>query len=60
VEGAIVKAVIEVKLTVSVDSDEVSRGELLGIVKDIASISQLYSIPSVDRDSIKLESIEVK
>lgn len=55
------KAVIEVKLTVSVDSDEVSRiGELLVIIKNITSVSQLYSIPSVDRDSIKLESIEVK
>jgi hypothetical protein len=52
-----VKAAIEVKLTVSVDSDEVSRGELLDIIKDITSVSQLYLIPSVDRDSIKLESL---
>ena len=45
---------------VSVDSDEVTKEELLSIVKDITRISQLYSIPSVDRDSIKIENIEVK
>jgi hypothetical protein len=55
-----VRAVVEVKLIVSVDSSEITKEELVDRVKSIDSISQLYSIPSVDRDSIELESIEVK
>ena len=54
------KTTLEVKLTIEVDTEEITLEELLNHSKNIDKVWKLYSIPSVDRDSIKVESIEVK
>lgn len=54
------KTTIEVKLTIEVDTEEMTEKELIDYSKSIDKVWKLYSIPSVDRDSIKVESVEVK
>jgi len=54
------KVALEVNLKVLVESEELTREELSKLVGSITRLSQIYTIPSVDRDSIKLKSIEVK
>jgi hypothetical protein len=54
------KTILEVNFEVLVDLEELTREELVKLVGSITRLSQIYMIPSVDRDSIKLKSIEVK
>jgi hypothetical protein len=54
------KAELEVKFTVIVDSENITMEGLSSHCKSINKLSEIFNIPSVDRDSIKLESIKVK